>query len=124
MTDVPATLESAPVEADEPGGILNPPPAPLSAPHRTLMHNSMSVVRFFTLHGLGVVFPLTAALLMYVWRAIIVIAGVTGAAALAVPVWRRIGRRGIQVHFAHALWLALLLALMLPVHLAGDRTEG
>ena len=43
---------------------------------------------------------------------------------LAMLVWRRIGARGEQLRMAHGMWLALLLSLMLPAHLASDQRSS
>src|SRR5947209_6725711 len=102
---------------------------PVAAPERVglvapLPHSGMGVTQFYSMHFLGAVFPLTAGLLLHGWRAAAVVALVVGSAALAVAVWRRIGPRGRQLHYAHALWLALLLALMLPAHLVSNGEVG
>ena len=61
--------------------------------------------------------PIVAGLMLYGFRALLLIGVVIASAALALPVWKRIGSRGAQLRTSHTLWLALLLALMLPVHL-------
>ena len=83
-----------------------------------IVPGGVGVRGFYLIQLMGGVFPLTAGLLLYGWHGAAVIGGVVGSAALAVLVWRRIGPRGRTLHMAHALWLALLLALMLPAELA------
>jgi electron transport complex protein RnfD len=83
-----------------------------------LSHSGIGVAGFFSMHLLGISLPLTAGLLLYGWRAVIVVAGVLASTLAAVAVWRRVGTRGHQLRFSHAAWLATLLALMLPAHLA------
>ncbi|HXE55034.1 MAG TPA: RnfABCDGE type electron transport complex subunit D [Tepidisphaeraceae bacterium] len=78
----------------------------------------IGVSGFYLTHFLAAVFPLTAGLLLYGWRAAAVVAGVIASAAIWAAIWRRIGPRGRMIHYPHALWFALLLALMLPAHLA------
>jgi Na+-translocating ferredoxin:NAD+ oxidoreductase RnfD subunit len=82
-----------------------------------LWHSGMTLPRFFSLHVMGSMLPVGSALLLYGWRAAALIVVVVASAALAVPLWRRIGARGEQLRLSHSLWLALLLSLMLPVHL-------
>ena len=69
------------------------------------------------MHILGALFPVTAGILFYGWRTAGLIVMVVGSAGLTAMVWRRIGLRR-RLRIDHTLWLALLLALMLPVHLA------
>jgi Na+-translocating ferredoxin:NAD+ oxidoreductase RnfD subunit len=83
-----------------------------------LLHSGMTVGRYFGMHFLGALFPLTAGLMLYGWRAAAVVGAVVLSALAAAGLWRNIGPRGRQIHFAHVLWLALLLAMMLPAHLA------
>ena len=61
--------------------------------------------------------PIAAGLLLYGWRALLLIGMVVGCSALALPVWKRIGPRGAHLRTSHVLWLSLLMSLMLPVHL-------
>jgi Na+-translocating ferredoxin:NAD+ oxidoreductase RnfD subunit len=93
-------------------------PRPLLA--GAVPRGGIGVSGFYLAHFLGAVFPATAGLLLYGWRATAVIGVVMVCTAAAVYVWGRIGPRGRTLHYAHALWLSLLLALMLPAHLAGD----
>jgi Na+-translocating ferredoxin:NAD+ oxidoreductase RnfD subunit len=125
MSDTTLTTYESP-PPDEPAVELAFPAAPLSAPHPTLLHSGMSVPRYFALHVTGVLFPVTAAVALYGWRGIVVIAAVVVSATFAMEFWRRIGARGQDLRFSHTLWLALLLALMLPVHLGtlGAPVEG
>ena len=67
---------------------------------------------------MATVFPLTAGLILFGWRAMIAVALVVGGAAVGLAVWKRIGSRGRRIGTARALWMAMLLALALPAHLA------
>ncbi len=94
-----------------------------AAAHNTVspleaVHGRIDVSRFYSLHFLGAVFPMCAALLLYGWRALVVMASVCVTVTAAVAVWRRIGSRGWQLNYSHALWSAMLLSLMLPANLA------
>jgi Na+-translocating ferredoxin:NAD+ oxidoreductase RnfD subunit len=82
-----------------------------------LTHSGIDVARYTSMHVLGALFPVTAGLMLYGWRAMGVMACVVGSAAIAVLLWRRVGGRGRQVRYDQCLWLALLLSLMLPAHL-------
>jgi Na+-translocating ferredoxin:NAD+ oxidoreductase RnfD subunit len=93
-------------------------PAGLAAAARPMLwHSGMNLRRFFSLHVMGMMLPIGSALLFYGWRALALMAVMVASTAAGVVVWRRIGARGEQLRFAHSLWLALLLSLMLPVHL-------
>ncbi|HWP39456.1 MAG TPA: RnfABCDGE type electron transport complex subunit D [Tepidisphaeraceae bacterium] len=82
-----------------------------------LLHSGVDLPRFFALHALGAVFPLTAGILLFGWRALGAVALVVGSAAVAWRCWKRIGMRGGQLHLIHCLWFAVLLAMTLPAHL-------
>ena len=82
-----------------------------------LGHSGMTLSGFFSLHVMGAMLPITAGVLLYGWRALLLIAIVVGSSASALQVWKRIGPRGAQLRTSHILYLSLLLALMLPVHL-------
>lgn len=81
--------------------------------------SGISIRRFFTMHARAVIFPLTAGLAISGWRAATVVGVICLCTLLATFIWRHIGRRGIQLRYSHMLWLALLLSLTLPAHLAG-----
>jgi Na+-translocating ferredoxin:NAD+ oxidoreductase RnfD subunit len=87
-------------------------------------HSGMSVRRFFVMQLMGALFPITAGIMLYGWRAMLVMAGVIGSAVATMFVWRRIGVRGAQLRWSHTLWLATLLALTLPPHLASRLTHA
>jgi Na+-translocating ferredoxin:NAD+ oxidoreductase RnfD subunit len=93
---------------------LLPRPADLTS----LPHSGLSVAEFYSMHFMAAVFPLTAGILLYGWRAAIAVILVEGGTACGIAVWRRIGPRGHQLSYSHGLWLGLLLAMMLPAHLA------
>lgn len=82
------------------------------------LHGGVNVSRFFAMHLLGALFPITAGVAIYGWRALAVMLIVVASAAAAIWVWRHIGSRGRQLRFSHGLWMALLLSLTLPAHLA------
>src|SRR3954462_4732864 len=82
-----------------------------------LTHSGVAIPRFISMHVLGALFPVTAGILLYGWRAAALMFIVVGSAGVSAMIWRRIGLRGWRLRIDHTLWLALLLALMLPVHL-------
>jgi electron transport complex protein RnfD len=94
------------------------PSPPIEAPETVLLHNGMSVQTVFLTYATGAVFPLTAGLALFGWRALIVVGTVVLTAMATAVVWRRIGLRGGQIRVAHMLWLSIVLGLMLPAHLA------
>jgi Na+-translocating ferredoxin:NAD+ oxidoreductase RnfD subunit len=83
----------------------------------TLVHGGASVERYYAEHFRGAVFPLAAGLLLYGWRALVVIVAVVLSTAATTLVLRQVGRRGRDLSVPHAAWLAILFALMLPAHL-------
>jgi Na+-translocating ferredoxin:NAD+ oxidoreductase RnfD subunit len=110
-------MPDAPASTDAP---LNATPAESPAftgPAHALRHSGMTISGYFAMHAQGAVFPVTAALLLYGWRGLLAMAGVIFFTLLGYSIWRRVGYRGSQMHLSHMLWLALLLALMLPPHL-------
>ncbi len=82
-----------------------------------LPHSGVTVAEFYSMHFLGAVFPLTAGMLLYGWRAALLIGAVIISTSVTIFVWRQIGPRGRQVRYSQGLWLALLLGLMLPAQL-------
>lgn len=93
------------------------PADPRRAVTMWLTHSGVDVSHYVSMHILGAVFPISAGVLVYGWRAVGAIAIVCASTLLAALVWRRVGRRGHQLRLDHALWLSLILSLMLPAHL-------
>jgi Na+-translocating ferredoxin:NAD+ oxidoreductase RnfD subunit len=81
-------------------------------------HSGTTVERYYLLHFFGALFPLSAGLMLYGWRAALAIIAVMIAAAGALVVWRGVGLRGQQLRYVHVLWLALVLSMVLPATLA------
>jgi len=77
--------------------------------------------RFYIVHMLGSVFPLTAGAILYGWRAMAVLLLALASTLIFTAIWQRIGRRGGSLHIPHAIWLAILLSMMLPPHLLVSR---
>jgi Na+-translocating ferredoxin:NAD+ oxidoreductase RnfD subunit len=90
----------------------------LPNPLRPAAHGGLTIARHYAMHFMAALFPLTAGLMLYGWRAAWTVGIVLLSAAGAVVVWRRVGSMGHQLRLSHSLWLATLLALMLPPHLA------
>ncbi len=93
-------------------------PPPIEAPETVLLHSGMNVPGVFLTFASGAIFPMTAGIALYGWRAMLAIALVVSSAMSMAVVWRRIGLRGGQIRVAHMLWLSVVLAMMLPAHLA------
>jgi Na+-translocating ferredoxin:NAD+ oxidoreductase RnfD subunit len=89
-------------------------------PTGLLTHGGITIGQFFGTQMIGLAFPLAAGVLFYGWRAIVATAIVVGTATVAAIIWRRAGWRGAHLRYPHVAWMALLLALMLPAHLAAD----
>lgn len=89
---------------------------PTPAPSR-LMHSGVDMPKYIATHALGAVFPMTAGIMLFGWRALGVIGLVLLCATGTAMIWRRIGNRGAQLRIEQVIWQAGLLALMLPAHL-------
>jgi len=87
----------------------------------SLLHSGVTVPSFYLVHALGASVPLVAGIVFYGFRALGVVAIVVASAFVTGAVWRRIGGRGHQMMSGQVLWMAVLVALMLPAHLASDR---
>jgi Na+-translocating ferredoxin:NAD+ oxidoreductase RnfD subunit len=117
MSDVPVIAENPEpaVLIETAGGKI-----PREVSSRLLTHGGITIPHFFSMHVTGACFPVMAGILLYGWRAFLSMAIVVGTAAIAIWIWRRIGSRGEQMHYPHALWMALLLSLTLPPHFLTD----
>lgn len=91
---------------------------------RSLVHSGLGTSRYVIVHITGTVFPATAGLLLFGWRALGVMFVVVMSALAATAAWRRIGSRGAQLDPMHAIWLAGLLSLTLPSHLFRGNDPG
>jgi Na+-translocating ferredoxin:NAD+ oxidoreductase RnfD subunit len=112
-------------------GIANPRPATLLEPARSyrsrqsarravdpdITHGGATVGRYVTMQVLGTLFPFTAGVLLYGWRAIGSVAVVVVAALTTALVWRGIGRRGKRVRYDMTVLMSVLLGMTLPAHL-------
>jgi Na+-translocating ferredoxin:NAD+ oxidoreductase RnfD subunit len=81
-------------------------------------HTRLRVGGYFFLHASSAVFPLTAGFALFGWRAPLAVGIVIASTLAATALWRRIGQRGCQLHYAEMAWMALLLGMMLPADLA------
>src|SRR4051812_7438554 len=100
--------------------VFSPQPATSGAPLRAPVRSEgggRNFPRFYIVHMLGSVFPLTAGAILYGWRAMAVLLLALGSTLLFTAIWQRIGRRGGTLHIPHAIWLGILLTMMLPPHL-------
>ena len=82
-----------------------------------LPRGAVGIGAYYLAHFLAAVFPVTAGLLLYGWRAGALIAFVMGVTIAATAIWRDIGLRGGTLSYLDNLWYALLLSLMLPATL-------
>jgi Na+-translocating ferredoxin:NAD+ oxidoreductase RnfD subunit len=88
------------------------------------LHGEVGVRRFFTIHATATVFPLVAGVILFGWRALAAVALVLAGTGVGLAVWRRVGARGRRIGVARGVWLAILLALALPPHLASTDFPG
>jgi Na+-translocating ferredoxin:NAD+ oxidoreductase RnfD subunit len=91
-------------------------PAAAAAP--LPLHGEVGVRRFFIIHGMAAVFPLTAGVILFGWRAAIAVALVVIGTAMGLAVWKRVGMRGRRITAARGIWMGILLSMTLPAHLA------
>ena len=71
----------------------------------SLMHSGMTASRFVGMHAMGAIFPITAGMMLFGWRAVATMVMVLFATAVAHIIWKRIGSRGVvpsQVGAEHA----------------------
>lgn len=87
-------------------------PQPVASPAR----------QFVIVQIIGLLVPVTAGIVAFGWRALLCIALVGVGALAGWWAWRQVGRRGRRLHLLHTLWLAILLAALLPAHLAAGFT--
>jgi Na+-translocating ferredoxin:NAD+ oxidoreductase RnfD subunit len=99
---------------DSPDDALTYVTPSLSTPHPTALHSGIRLDRYYGMHAMSALFPLAAGLLLFGWRAACAVIIVISSSTTAYFLWRRIGRRGAQLHLPHVLWLSCLLALCLP----------
>jgi Na+-translocating ferredoxin:NAD+ oxidoreductase RnfD subunit len=83
-----------------------------------LGHSGVTISRYYLTYGFAALFPLTAGLMMFGWRALLTVGIILASATIATLVWCQIDLRGRQLRYPHVLWLALALSLMMPAHLA------
>jgi Na+-translocating ferredoxin:NAD+ oxidoreductase RnfD subunit len=93
------------------------PSASSTALPRALVHSGGNLEHYYAQHFQGAVFPLAAGLLFYGWRALLTVVIVLVSAAVAGRIWHCMGRRGRDMTMLHTMWVALVLAMMLPPHL-------
>jgi hypothetical protein len=72
------------------------------------------------MHAMASVFPVVAGVMLYGWRAALAVILVVSGTGVGLAVWRRVGLRGQRMGVARAMWMAVLLALTLPAHLASS----
>lgn len=75
------------------------------------------LARYYLLHALAAMFPLSAGAMLYGRRGLSLMALLVLTTLGCGMLWRRIGRRGHALRYGQLLWWALLLGLMLPAHL-------
>src|ERR1700728_2437401 len=89
---------------------------------RSPLHSGIRVPMVLSLQIVATLFPLFAGFALYGWRAMGTTAIVLVSALGAIVALRRVGWRGRQIRMWHGVWLAILVALMLPAHLFTRQT--
>ena len=84
------------------------------------LHGDVGVRRFFVIHAMATAFPLVAGILLYGWRAALTVGLVMLGAIVGLSVWKRVGMRGRRIGVARSMWLAVVLAMTFPAHLASS----
>ncbi len=75
-------------------------------------------------HITALIVPLAAGLIVFGWRAAVVLGLVVAGTVAACAVLRRVGRKGTTIDLSHATWSGLLLGSLLPAHLAASGVAG
>jgi Na+-translocating ferredoxin:NAD+ oxidoreductase RnfD subunit len=91
---------------------------------RVTLRSGLDISHYYATYAMGAGFPAVTGLLLYGWRALVMLLVILPTTMAALLVWRRIGARGRALHTAHALWLATLLWLMLPSHLLTESSSS
>jgi hypothetical protein len=100
-------------------------PAPPAAPPQILpLHGDVGVRRFYAIHLMATIFPLTSGVMVDAWRALLATGLVIHVYVCGLAVWKRVGTRGRRIGVTRATWLSVLLALALPAHLAANTFPG
>src|SRR5688500_20177307 len=115
-SDTPLTAARGATDAARPPGVAREE-ATFSPAAPRLVHSGVDVAHYVSMHVLGAIFPLSAGLLLYGWRALVSMLIVGASTAPPLAPWRRVGRRGRHLRHDHALRRALLLPLPLPPQL-------
>jgi len=97
-------------------------PAAVASSGGALPRGAVSVDVYYLAHFLAAIFPITAGLLLYGWRAGAVIVTVVAVSTFTTGIWRRVGQRGGSLGYLENFWYALLLSLMLPATLLMSET--
>lgn len=79
---------------------------------------SIGLPHYFTMHLIGAAFPAAAGVVLFGWRALLTMGLVVGSTVGASIIWKRTGPGADSIRLDHATYLALLLSLTLPAHLA------
>ena len=95
-----------------------------AAPEVLPLHGDVGVRRFFIIHAMATTFPLVAGFMIYGWRALLAVALVLGGAGVGLAVFHRVGKRGRRIGLMRGWWMAILLSLTLPAHLASPTFPG
>ena len=88
------------------------------------LHGDVGVRRFFLIHAMATTFPLVAGFMLYGWRALLAVTLVLAGAGVGLAVFRRVGKRGRRIGMMRGWWMAILLALTMPAHLASPTYPG
>src|SRR3954470_3582877 len=95
MTDTAAPTSPAAVVAAAPAASSSVP-TPAAAQVLPL-HGDVGVRRFYAIHLMATVFPLTAGVMLYGWRALLATALVVLGTGSGLAVWKRVGTRGRRI---------------------------
>ncbi len=74
--------------------------------------------RFVLVHMVGLLPALAAGIVAFGWRALLSMALVVAGGLVGYLAWKTVGRRGRLLDPLHVAWSSLILAAMLPAHLA------
>lgn len=91
-----------------------------SADRAARLFGGRSAGQFYAEHWFAAAFPAVAGIGLFGWRAVVVIITLLAGVGGGSWIWRRIGWRGDRLRPGHLLWLGMLLAMLLPAHLASS----
>jgi hypothetical protein len=98
--------------------MVAPPDTPSPTAGQAAAGSPGPVQRLTAINAMSLLPPTAAGLLLFGFRGLLTLGIVVAASLVGLLCWRRVGRRGGTMKTGDLLWQAVVLALLLPPHLA------